>query len=208
MGVFGEIRGYEYTFYVLAGVLMCSLTVAVLFMPNSLNNHISALPSEKILEQEGLDLINVQSAPIHGIAQRHSVDMLAVARLSARYSRRSHHMEAQINYKMFFTNLRAMTAIVSSVFAMIFMLFYEPVLTTYLSSEYHLSDKYFGMKFFPDNIIGYVLALGCFAYAISSPLVGMLCSKVPRRYITLSAFIFCGCSMFVFGPSQLFDIPP
>lgn len=117
-------------------------------------------------------------------------------------------MEAQISYKMFFTNLRAMTALVSSVFAMIFMLFYEPVLTIYLQKEYNLSNEYFGMIIFIDKIIGYVLALGCFSYAFCSPLVGMLCAKVPRRYITMSAFIYCGLGMFVLGPSQLFNITP
>jgi predicted MFS family arabinose efflux permease len=100
-------------------------------------------------------------------------------------------MMAQINYKMFFTNIRAMTAIISSIFAMIFMLFYEPVLTNYLGQEYNLSSSYFG----------YVLAIGCFTYAFSSPFVGILCSKVKRRYVTLGAFIFCGCSLFIFGPS-------
>lgn len=71
--------------------------------------------------------------------------MVSVAKVSVRYSRRSNQLMAQINYKMFFTNMRAMTAIVSSMFAMIFMLFYEPVLTTYLGEQYHLSDEYFGM---------------------------------------------------------------
>lgn len=105
---------------------------------------------------------------------------------------------AQISYKMFFTNVRAMTAIISSMFAMIFMLFYEPVLTTYLQDQYQMSDKYFG----------YVLAIGCFTYAFSSPLVGMLCSKIKRRYVTLGAFVFCGISMFLFGPSELLGLPP
>lgn len=68
------------------------------------------------------------------------MDVVGLAKVSVRYSRKSQQMMDQINYKMFFTNMRAMTAIVSSMFAMIFMLFYEPVLTTYLDSQYHLSD--------------------------------------------------------------------
>ena len=74
----------------------------------------------------------------------------------------------QVTYRMFFTNLRAMTAIVSSMFAMIFMLFYEPVLTNYLHDSYGLDKAYFG----------YILAIGCFTYAFASPFVGMLCAKV------------------------------
>ena len=94
--------------------------------------------------QAGADRVSVQAAPIHGIAQRHSIDVVGLARVSARYSRKSQQMIDQITYKMFFTNMRAMTAVVSSMFAMIFMLFYEPVLTTYLGAQYHLSDQYFG----------------------------------------------------------------
>ena len=58
--------------------------------------------------------------------------MIALTKVSERYSRRSHIMQAQVTYKIFFTNLRAMTAIVSLMFAMIFMLFYEPIFTPYI----------------------------------------------------------------------------
>ncbi len=51
---------------------------------------------------------------------------------------------------MFFTNLRAMTTVVASVFAMIFMLFYEPVLVPYLKHELGVSKKVAG------NISGFV----------------------------------------------------
>lgn len=53
-------------------------------------------------------------------------------------------MEKQINYKMFFTNSRAMTAIVASMFAMIFMLFYEPTYTPWLELHFGLDDSYNG----------------------------------------------------------------
>lgn len=58
-----------------------------------------------------------------------------------------------------------MTAIVSAMFAMIFMLFYEPIFTPYLVNQYG----------FPKKKVGYTLAIGCFTYAVASPLVGMLC---------------------------------
>jgi predicted MFS family arabinose efflux permease len=38
--------------------------------------------------------------------------------------------------------------------------------------------------------------------------VGILCQKIKRRYVTLGAFIFCGFSMFLLGPSELLDLPP
>ena len=40
--------------------------------------------------------------------------------------------------------MRAMTAIVSSVFAMIFMLFYEPVLAKYMVDEFDVSENVVG----------------------------------------------------------------
>jgi hypothetical protein len=61
--------------------------------------------------------------------------MVKLAQKSERYSRRSHVMMAQVTYKIFFTNVRAMTAIISSMFAMIFMLFYEPVYTKYIAVD-------------------------------------------------------------------------
>ena len=70
-----------------------------------------------------------------GIAERHSVDMVALAKVSERYSRRSNVMMAQVTYKIFFTNVRAMTAIISSMFAMSFMLFYEPIFGNYIAVD-------------------------------------------------------------------------
>lgn len=124
--------------------------------------------------------------------------MVALAKVSERYSRRSHVMMAQITYKLFFTNLRAMTAIVSSMFAMIFMLFYEPVFTNYIAIQQGWVAK--------DNV-GYCLAIGCFTYAFASPLVGVLCSKIARRYVTCMAFVFCAISLFLLGPSFMLSFP-
>jgi hypothetical protein len=61
--------------------------------------------------------------------------MVALAKVSERYSRRSNVMMAQVTYKIFFTNVRAMTAIISSMFAMIFMLFYEPIFGNYIAVD-------------------------------------------------------------------------
>lgn len=35
----------------------------------------------------------------------------------------------------------------------------------------------------------------------------MLCSTVKRRYVTLGAFVFCGLSMFLLGPSEMLHLP-
>ena len=89
--------------------------------------------------------------------------MVGLAKVSERYSRRSHVLIAQVTFKIFFTNLRAMTAIISAMFAMIFMLFYEPIYTPYMA------------QFMEPENVGYTLSIGCFTYAVASPLVGMLC---------------------------------
>lgn len=60
-----------------------------------------------------------------------------------------------------------MTAIIAAMFAMVFMLFYEPIYTPYINQEYGI----------PEDDVGYLLVIGCFTYAFGSPLVGVLCSK-------------------------------
>ena len=56
--------------------------------------------------------------------------------------------------------------------------------------------------------VGYVLAIGCFTYAFGSPLVGLLCTKMKRSYITCIAFVFCSISLFLLGPSYVLDFKP
>lgn len=82
--------------------------------------------------------------PIQRVAERASFNVVGLARQSARYSRRSQQIEAKISYSIFFKNMRAMTAIVSSMFAMVFMLFYEPVLSKYLTEAYDVSENVVG----------------------------------------------------------------
>jgi MFS family permease len=89
-----------------------------------------------------------------------------------------------------------MTAIISAMFAMIFMLFYEPVFTPYIVANRWMEE---------DNV-GYCLAIGCFTYAFASPLVGVLCGKVQRRYVTCMAFVFCSISLFLLGSSPTFGM--
>lgn len=47
------------------------------------------------------------------------------------------------------------------------------------------------------------MAIGCFTYAFGSPLVGVLCTKVQRKYVTCIAFILCSISLMLMGPSSL-----
>ena len=144
---------YENTFYILAGVLTLSLITAIILLPNRINKY-NTKPSEKILEQRDMSRPSVSGIRPQGIAERYSVDMVGLAKTSERYSRRSHILQAQVTYKIFFTNLRAMTAIVSSMFAMIFMLFYEPVFTNYIAKQQKwISEDNVGKSLIKANLL-------------------------------------------------------
>ena len=129
-----QFAGYQNTFYILAGVLSLSFLTAIFLLPNRINKYKTDKPNEVILDQNANARPSIQGPRPQGIAERHSVDMVGLAKVSERYSRRSHVMMAQVTFKIFFTNLRAMTAIVSAMFAMIFMLFYEPIFTPYIAN--------------------------------------------------------------------------
>lgn len=64
-------------------------------------------------------------------------------------------------------------ASISSIFAMIFMLFMDTILSNYLL-KIGVGEDY----------IGYVFALPCFIYSVSAPIVGYLCKFVPKLYLT------------------------
>jgi predicted MFS family arabinose efflux permease len=67
-----------------------------------------------------------------------------------------------------------MIAALASMFAMIFMLFFDSILSNRLKDNFGVSEKE----------SGYFFALGAFCYAFSSPFVGMLCKVMPRKYVT------------------------
>lgn len=70
--------------------------------------------------------------------------------------------------------MRAMISVVSAALAMVFMLFFNAILSEHLNDAYKLTIPQ----------CGYVMALGALFYAITSPLVGVIFNGVPRRYVT------------------------
>lgn len=82
-------------------------------------------------------------------------------------------MVKKITFKTLLTNTRVLMASVSSIFAMIFMLFSDPIYSNYLLSA-GVSDKY----------IGYFFGLWCGAYALCTPIVGWLCKYIPKVVLT------------------------
>ena len=111
--------------------------------------------------------------------------------------------DQKISYLTFFKNRRAMMAIISSILAMIFMLFFDGILAIHLISEMDVSDNEAGNHLQDQCFIGYYFALCCFTYAVSSPIVGCLMYKVPRRYITCCSFFLAFFALLMFGPSQI-----
>lgn len=89
-----------------------------------------------------------------------------------------------------------MMASVSSIFAMIFMLFMDTIFSNYLLSI-HVSEDY----------IGYIFAIPCGIYSVCSPLVGKLCQYVDKIYLTQFAFLLSFVALILFGPSEVLGFP-
>jgi len=93
---------------------------------------------------------------------------------------------------MFFRNARVVISVVAAIFAMIFMLFFNVILST------HLTDAPISLQ---EDQAGYIMAIPAFTYAIAASFVGVLFKGVPRRYLTQIAFIVSTVALFLFGPS-------
>ena len=102
-----------------------------------------------------------------------------------------------ITFGMFLFNMRAMVTIVSAAMAMVFMLFFNAILSDHLIHAYGLEE----------DQCGYIMALGALFYAVSSPLVGVIFDGVPRRYVTQLAFIIATVALLYFGPSKFLGYP-
>lgn len=75
--------------------------------------------------------------------------------------------QKKITFKMLLTNKRAVVSAVSSIFAMVIMLFMDTIYSNYLI-DFGISDKN----------IGYFFALPCLIYSIFAPIVGWLCNYI------------------------------
>jgi MFS family permease len=89
-----------------------------------------------------------------------------------------------------------MVASVASIFAMIFMLFYDVIYSNHLLSV-GVSKEH----------IGYYFALSCLVYSVFSPFVGYLCKFIAKPYLTQFSFVICGFALLLFGPSLTLGLP-
>jgi hypothetical protein len=91
---------------------------------------------------------------------------------------------------MFLTNRRALFAIIASIFAMIFMLFFDAILSVRLQQM--------GVE---EKNIGFIFALLPMFYALAAPFVGLLCRKVRTMFVTQFSFLLAFIALLLFGPS-------
>jgi Na+/melibiose symporter-like transporter len=106
-------------------------------------------------------------------------------------------MSHDVTYIMILKNRKVMMAIVSAMFAMMFMLFFDGILTMHLISDMDINE----------NSAGYFFALICATYAFSSPFVGILAQFVPRKWLTFFSFCVASVALLMLGPSKLFGFP-
>ena len=92
-------------------------------------------------------------------------------------------------------------AAVSGIFAMIFMLFFESILTVHLIMDLDVGEDSAGNIKFDQICLGYFFALICATYALSSPFVYILTALIPRRWLTFMSFLVAALALLLLGPS-------
>ena len=90
-------------------------------------------------------------------------------------------------------NRRVCLAVVSALAGMIFMFFFDSILSEHLEKDMQINPDY----------IGFFFALLCLSYGVSAFFVNWLGKKLKRRYLTLSSFLLTSLALFCLGPSPL-----
>lgn len=173
---------FELTFYIFAGVLCLGMVVIMIVIPNKIN-HAEEIMTKSEIDQYFERLKSTDGASSSFLGPKNSRVLM---RSDAKTS-----MSREITYWMFLRNRRAMMSVLSAVLAMVFMLFFESILTMHLINDMKLSE----------NTAGYFFGLICATYAISSPFVGCLTTFISRKWLTFSAFLIAFVALLMFGPS-------
>jgi MFS family permease len=144
--------GFQSTFYVTAGILGVPLLLCIVYVPSRLNTY------EYKEAENGIDEKT-------GVARTSSQQQL--------YLDGGGQVAKPLTFVTILKNPRAMMASISSIFAMIFMLFTDTIFSNYAISI-GVSDQY----------IGYIFAMPCLVYTICAPMVGILCKYIRKMYLT------------------------
>jgi predicted MFS family arabinose efflux permease len=97
---------------------------------------------------------------------------------------------------MFFFNKRAFFSLVSCALIGIFTAFYSAILSLVVIG--------FGLN---PSAAGYIFAIPCLTFAVSSFLVTYIVDKLPRRLFIFFSFLLTVISLFLMGPSELLNMP-
>ena len=181
---------FEKTFYIFAGILAIAMMILVIVIPNSLN-HADDIMSKTEVDNYFERLRSTNSARSSDYIRSSSHHQRPLIGGPHRSSEIKTTLSRDVTYMMFLRNRRAMMAVVSAIFAMMFMLFFDGILTMHLINDMEISE----------NSAGYFFGLICATYALSSPFVGCLTSFFPRRWLTFGAFLIASVALLMFGPS-------
>ncbi|TNV82635.1 hypothetical protein FGO68_gene1456 [Halteria grandinella] len=177
---------YKWTFFIFAGVMAAAMIVLVIVIPKSIN-HAEDIMSKAEIDQYFERLKSTEAR---------SSDYVANQGAAIRSELKT-NMSHDVTYGMILKNRKVMMAIVSAMFAMMFMLFFDGILTMHLISDMDINE----------NEAGYFFALICATYAFSSPFVGILAQFVPRKWLTFFSFCVASLALLMLGPSKLFGFP-
>ena len=122
---------FQKTFYIFAGLLAIGMLVIMCIIPNKLNH------ADEIMSRSEIDLYferlkSTDAASTTYIPPNNRV-------LTSSYAKTSFSRE--VTYWMFLRNRRAMMSVLSAVLAMVFMLFFESILTMHLIKDMKLSEN-------------------------------------------------------------------
>lgn len=188
---------FEKTFYIFAGIMSVAMLIIVVVIPSHLNH------ADDILSRGEIDQYFERLKSTDARSSSFLVSRPVLMRSDAKTTQSS-----EVTYLMFLKNRRAMMALVSGIFAMIFMLFFDGILTMHLISEMDVGENSAGKKAIIELIcIGYFFGLICATYALSSPFVSVLTTLFPRKWLTFFAFLLASVALLMFGPSQLLKFP-
>lgn len=92
---------------------------------------------------------------------------------------------------MFIFNRRSLFSLISCAVEGIYTSYNYAFLSIVLSQTFNV----------PDSSVGFIFAIPCLAYAISSICVGFCIKKLPRRVLILISFIMTTVALLLLGPS-------
>lgn len=183
--VFGQalysVVQYEWTFYIFAMVLAVAMVVLIFIIPNSIN-HADDIFSKAEIDQYFEMLKSTERGESTYQPNNNRLLMMSEAKTTS---------SKDVTYIMFLKNRKAMMSIASAMFAMMFMLFFDGILTMHLISDLDVGE----------NSAGYFFGLICATYALSSPFVAVFLTFISRQWLSFISFGVAAGALLMLGPS-------